>query len=145
MISELSQYEDLKGLLFGEALGIGVHRKVGVYLPDKTLAIKCAIETPNINVLEYETWFMVRDTDCAKWFAPCIDISPCGIFLLQKRVEKLPKDQYPKMIPTFFGDLKYSNFGLLNGKFVCCDYGSFMYTSMVHKWSGKMKKADWWE
>lgn len=144
MISELSQYEDLKGLLFGHVLGIGVHRKVGVYTLDKSLVIKCAIDTPNINILEYEMWFMIRDTKEAKWFAPCIDLSPCGLFLLQKRIETKPKEEYPKLIPSFFGDLKYSNFGWLNGKFVCCDYASFMYTSMVHKWNGKLKKADWW-
>ena len=144
MISELSQFEDLKGLLFGELLGVGVHRKVGVFLPDPTLVIKCVIETPNINVLEDEMWLMIKDTKLAKWFAPCVSISDCGMFLLQKRVQRLPKEQYPKLIPSFFGDLKYSNFGWLDGHFVCCDYASFMCTSMVHKWNEKLTKADWW-
>jgi len=145
MPNEITQYEDLKELLFGEALGVGAHRKVGVYKPDRKLVIKCAIETPNMNILEYETWIMLQDTSLAKWFAPCVVVSPCGIFLLQKRVDKIPKEQYPKLIPSFFGDTKYANFGMLNGKFVCCDYASFMYTSASHKWSGKMKKANWWE
>lgn len=60
-------------------------------------------------------------------------------------MEKLPKEQYPKLIPSFFGDTKYANFGWLNGHFVCVDYASFMYTSMSHKWNGKLKKANWWE
>ena len=144
MISEFSQYEDLKELLLGKALGIGIHRKVAVYKLDPTLAIKCAIECPNINVLEEEVWQTVKETNIAKWFAPCVDISPCGMFLLQKRVEHRPRKEYPKMIPVFFTDTKYSNYGWLNGQFVCCDYASTISTSMAHKWSGKMKKANWW-
>lgn len=145
MISQLTQYEDLQSLVFGEILGIGVHRKVAVYKPDPTLVIKCAVETPNINTLEDEMWMMIRDTSIAKWFAPCVEISDCGMFLLQKRTEPCPKDKYPTKIPSFFGDLKYRNFGLLNGKFVCHDYASFMYTSMSHKWSERLVTAHWWE
>lgn len=145
MISELSQYEDLKGMLFGEALGLGIHRKVGVYRLDTTLVVKCAIETPNINILEEEIWRMVQHTGIAKWFAPVVAISDCGMFMLQKRVERRPRGEYPKLVPSFFGDLKYSNYGWLNGKFVCCDYAGFIASSMSHKWNGKMVKAGWWE
>jgi hypothetical protein len=144
-MNESSQFEDLKSLLFGEALGIGIHRKVGVFNPDPTLVIKCAIDCPNINVLEEEIWMMVKDTDIAKWFAPCVSISPGGIFLLQKRAERRPRSEYPKEIPAFFTDTKYSNFGWIDGRFVCVDYASFISTSMSHKWSKKMKKADFWE
>jgi len=145
MTSDILQYEDLKDLLIGEKLGVGIHRAVAIYKPDPTLVLKCALECPNINVLEEEIWTMVKETNIAKWFAPCVDISSCGIFLLQKRIETRPKSEYPKLIPSFFGDLKYSNYGWLNGKFVCCDYAGFITTSMCHKWSGKLKKADWWE
>lgn len=145
MITESVQYEDLKELLLGQALGCGIHRKVGVYNLDQSLVIKCALECPNINILEEEVWQMVKETTIGKWFAPCVAISPCGMFLLQKRVETRPRSEYPGLIPSFFGDLKYSNFGWLNGQFVCCDYASYIATSMSHKWSGKMKKADWWE
>lgn len=145
MINELSQYEDLKSLLFGEMIGLGVHRKVGVFKPDKSLVIKCAIECPNINILEDEIWQMVKDTDIAKWFAPCVAISECGMFLLQKRVETKPRSEYPKLVPSFFGDLKYRNFGWIGKQLVCCDYAGFIASSMSHKWNGKMKKAEWWD
>ena len=144
-MNELVQYEDLKGLLLGQVLGLGIHRKVGVYKLDPTLVIKCALECPNINVLEEEVWQAVKDTNIAKWFAPCVDISPCGIFLLQKRAETRPKSEYPKLVPNFFTDLKYSNYGWINGQLVCVDYASVISTSLTHKWSGKLKKADWWE
>lgn len=144
-MNELTQYEDLKALLFGKALGVGIHRKVGVFLPDPSLVIKCAIECPNINVLEEEIWLMVKDTSIAKWFAPCVQISPCGMFLLQKRAETKPKSEYPAQVPSFFGDMKYSNYGFIDGQLVCVDYAGFIASSMSHKWNGKLKKADWWE
>ncbi|MEK6879274.1 MAG: hypothetical protein AABY22_06670 [Nanoarchaeota archaeon] len=145
MISTSAQYEDLKEMLFDEVIGVGVHRKVGVYNLDKRLVVKCAFECPNINVLEEEIWRMVKETGIAKWFAPCMDISPCGIFLIQERVERKPKNEYPRYVPSFFGDCKYSNYGWIGEKFVCCDYAGFIITSMVHKWGGKLKKANWWE
>src|SRR3990167_3265512 len=144
-MNELTQYEDLKELLLGQVLGLGIHRKVGVYKLDPTLVIKCALECPNINVLEEEVWQAVKDTNIAKWFAPCVDISPCGIFLLQKRAETRPKNEYPKLVPNFFTDLKYSNYGWIKGQMVCVDYASAISTSLTHKWSGKLKKAGWWE
>lgn len=140
-----TQYQDLQEMLFGELLGIGIHRKVAVFKPDKDLVIKCAVECPNINVLEEEIWMMVQETNIAKWFAPCLDISPCGAFLIQKRVEHRPRKEYPKLVPSFFGDLKYKNYGWIDDQFVCCDYAGFISTSMHHKWSGRMKRADWWE
>src|SRR3990167_6127364 len=141
MISGITKYDDLVNLVMGEQLGEGIHRKVFAYSLDKKWVIKCAVECPNINVLEEEIWLMVKDTNIAKWFAPCGEISECGIFLLQNRVEKRSKAEYPKVVPAFFGDLKYNNFGWLNGQFVCCDYAGFISTSMVHQWKGKMKKA----
>ncbi len=145
MINRLTQFEDLESIIVGKALGIGIHRKVAVFLPGTNKVIKIAEECPNINVLEDEIWQMVKDTNIAKWFAPCVAISPCGIYLIQERAETRPKSEYPKMIPNFFSDLKYANYGWIKGKFVCVDYASCISTSMVHKWTGKMKKADWWE
>lgn len=145
MISRRTQYEDLKSLLLGKVLGEGIHRKTYVYKPNPKLVMKVADSYPNINVLEDEVWMMVKDTSVAKWFAPCINISDCGIYLLQERVEHRPKSDYPELIPSFFGDTKYKNFGWIDGRFVCCDYAGFISTSMTHKWSGRLKKADWWE
>lgn len=145
MISTPAQYEDVQSLILGHKLGAGIHRLVYEYRPDPAWVVKVACECPNINVLEEEVWSSIKEADMSKWFAPCGRISECGIFLLQRKVESLPIAQYPTHVPSFFGDLKYTNFGLYQGRFVCCDYASFIATSMCHKWSGRMKKADWWE
>ena len=143
-ISHQAQYEDMQSLLFGRLLGVGTHRKVCVFLPDTSLVIKCATESPHRNIIEGEVWCMVEDTNIGKWFAPCAGISACGMFLLQKRAEMRPRNEYPKEMPSFFGDTKYSNFGWIDGRFVCVDYTSYFSTSMSHRWSGRMKKAHWW-
>ena len=137
--------EDLRGLILGKKLGSGIHRDVFEYKQDNNLVIKCSIEYPNINILEFEVWLMVKDTQISKWFAPCIDISPCGMYLIQKKIEIRPESEYPKLVPSFFDDLKYSNYGWIKDKFVCCDYAGFIASSMSHKWSGKLKKVEWWE
>lgn len=139
------ELEDLKSLLCGELLGEGVHRKVYVYRPDNTLVIKCATEDPTGNIVESEIWYMVKDTSIAKWFAPIEYISRCGMFMLQRRVEHRPKNEYPKLVPKFFGDRKYKNYGWLNGKLVACDYVGFFVASMTHKWNTKLEEAGWWE
>lgn len=146
MISETAQYEDLKDLLVGEQLGVGIYRKVGVFLPDPTLVIKCAVDDPHQNILEWEIWDTVKDTPYAKWFAECVRISACGMFMLQRRLEHRPRSEYPKKIPTFFTDLKYKNFGWLNGQFKCLDYsGLMMLIQRQNGLNNRVKKADWWE
>lgn len=140
-----TEYDDLKSLILGKFVGVGIHRKTYLYKMDESMVVKCAIDCPNINILEDEIWMMVKDTGIAKWFAPCIGISNYGIFLIQKRVETRPKSEYPKFVPSFFGDLKYSNYGWIGDQFVCCDYAGFISSSMSHKWNGKMVRAYWWE
>jgi hypothetical protein len=145
MISEQTQYEELKDLVLGKMLGVGVYRNVRVFKPKPDLVIKCAIEDPSNNYIEWEIWNNIKDCkELSKWFAPCVSISDCGLFLLQKRVETKPKKDYPKKIPAFFSDTKYSNFGWLNGKFVCCDYSGFNRIYMDGKPNTKLVKADWW-
>lgn len=143
--SESVQYNDLKRLLFGNMKGTGIYREVFDFAPDKSLVIKCAERDPEINFFEQEIWNMVAKTKIAKWFAPCVDISPNGIFLIQKKVEMKGKESYPKMIPSFFEDTKYSNYGWIGKQFVCCDYSGFFRSSLTHKWNGRLKKAEWWE
>lgn len=82
----------------------------------------------------------MKDSPLKKWFAPCIDISPNGVFLLQKKTEPCSTSKYPTVVPSFFTDLKYQNFGLLNGKVVCFDYGTILFTNL----NEKTRKAKWW-
>lgn len=95
------------------------------------------------NVVEWETWNRVKDTDFAKWFAPCEWISPSGTILVMKKTFQMLPDNYPDKMPAFFTDFKYANYGWYNGHIVCHDYGtSLIFENGMTK---RLKKADWWD
>lgn len=136
-------YRQLKNICFGPVLGEGSARKVYEFLPDPTLVVKAELYGKNFqNVAEWEVWSWVRGRgDMEKWFAPCVNISSSGLFLLQKRVEPLQKSQLPKRLPAFFCDLKPEHFGLYEGRVVCCDYG--LVVSAIRDSNKKLVKVTW--
>lgn len=135
---------DLFLMLTGnELLGNGVARHVFPYLLDDRFVIKFESEENFQNTYEWQVWNHVKMTDLAKWFAPVEHISPCGRILIQRRTKVIDKDRkLPERIPAFFTDTKVDNWGLLNGKAVCHDYG---YHLLLEKgMSNRMRKAEWW-
>ncbi len=136
---------DLFGLVCDELLDYGMSRRVYAYAPNHELVIKFETKAGRFqNVIEWETWQEVYNTEYRDWFAGCRMISPCGTILVMERTD-IPSTQadYPKKMPAFFADFKYENYGMLNGNFVCHDYGTnaLMATGLTKK----MKKADWWK
>jgi len=137
--------KELQNFICGKKLGYGAYRDVYEFSIDNSFVIKIAKDEEGraVNLLENKLWWEISETPIAKWFAPVISVSEAGEYLIQKKIEVLPKEQYPKKIPYFFTDTKYSNFGWLKGKgFVCCDFGSF---NIFRGLNSKMKKVDWWE
>jgi len=54
---------------------------------------------------------------------------------------------YPPKVPLFFTDLKIENYGWIGDQFVCVDYGSVYFSTMIPVRRGKMmlfKRAKWW-
>lgn len=135
--------KDLWSLVFGKKIGSGMSRVVYEYLPDPSYVIKEEKYVGHFqNVIEWEIWENVQYIPhIAKWFAPCLKISPNGMYLIQKKVTPAEANKYPKEIPYFFKDLKMDNYGLLNGKIVCCDYGTFLRED--HFDTKRMKKVKW--
>ena len=126
---------ELCDLFLGKMIGIGASRTVYQCLINDTYVIKHENHNDMFqNVTEWRLWQEIKEyKEYSKWFAPCHYISPNGMFLIQSKVEKIPVSQYPKEIPAFFGDLKYQNFGMLNGHFVCFDYGTSLITKNWNK------------
>lgn len=75
------------------------------------------------NVQEWSVWQWVKAKPMAKWFAPCVAISPCGRYLIQRKCDPLRKAEMPKRLPAFLVDNRLENLGLFQGRVVCCDYG----------------------
>jgi hypothetical protein len=126
----------------GKKLGGGVGRTVFVYDLNPNFVIKIE-ESGFQNVIEWEMWKVVKASPHQRWLAPVRHISPSGAALLMDRTLPAPRSKYPKRMPEWIGDYKYSNFGLLNGRLVCHDYGSFVNQS--NGINEKMRKADWWD
>lgn len=95
------------------------------------------------NVIEWETWGRVKHTQHAKWFAPCEWISPNGSVLIMRRTEPAQKRQYPERMPSFLSDFKRANYGMLDGRLVCHDYGTNLL--MEYGMTKRMIKANWWD
>lgn len=121
-------------------------RDVYECLQDKECVIKHEPRGDSFqNVLEWEVWNSVKGTKFAKWFAPCIDISGNGLYLIQKKAEMIPESDYPKKIPHFLTDLKFKNFGKIGKQFVCVDYGTTVCLSISKSLTHETKKAKWWK
>jgi hypothetical protein len=135
-------HKEFFNTLIGKQLGRGVARTTYAFSANAGMVIKVETKGNSYqNVREWEYWNEMKDTPVAKWLAPCLYISPCGAVLVQERVQMIEHSKYPKKIPAFFTDTKYQNFGMLNGKFVCFDYGNIPFAKGI---STKMQNVKWW-
>lgn len=136
---------ELEEFLCGRFLGGGIARKVYIYRPDDTFVIKIAEDKggQSHNIIEWKIWDELKQVKSAsKWLAPIVDVSDCGKYLIMKRAERGRKEDYPKMVPHFFTDMKYDNYGFIGKQLVCVDYANFIITK---GFKFMLKKSDWWE
>lgn len=138
--------KELFDVFVGPKLGEGANRKVYECLIDPTVVIKIETwERSFSNIAEWETWQEVQWDDWhKKWFVPCVDISPCGKILIQKRATIYGNELgLPKKVPAHFTDLHTSNWGVYQGKPVCVDYGATFITQ--RGLTKRMKNAKWYD
>lgn len=132
---------DFLQLFAGDAIAAGSTRIVCKGINNSTV-IKfetCAKRFQNI--MEWETWQIIKHTPFKRWFAPCIDISDNGAILIQEFCRDMELKELPEELPAFFCDIKKDNFGIYNDLVVCRDYGnSYLIDNGANK---RMKKAEW--
>lgn len=137
--------EDALSLLLLEFIGNGVARQVYTCTlkPDEWV-VKVEIADGYFqNVAEYSVWQSVSYNmpELRVWFAPVVAISDNGRFLVQARTHPCDETNLPARVPSFFTDMQPSNWGWLDGKVVCHDYGVLLTTEQgLNK---RMKKATW--
>ncbi|ARK07462.1 hypothetical protein LAV_00062 [Sphingobium phage Lacusarx] len=116
----------------GERLGKGSYRKVYLLRHDENRVVKVEDRGAEFcNITEFKVWSEVKDTPIEHWFAPCHYIDAMGICLIQDRTKPFETDKEFKAevekiggkLPAFFDDIHFGNFGMLNGRLVCHDYG----------------------
>ncbi len=125
------EFDQLKNcalsILCGEQIGSGSTRRVYALKHDPSLVIKIEHAARRFcNVTEYDVWKEVRRSENAKWFAPVVDIDIWGGALLMKRTQPITDDEFfdeIKELPSFMSDTHPQNFGRLDGRIVCHDYG----------------------
>lgn len=134
---------DLLRFCFGNKIGEGAYRAVYDFDFKKGTVIKVATDE-RANIIEWNIWQACKSVPAyRKWLAPCIDISPCGHYLIQKKIKPVrPSDKLPKQLPTFFDDIKRNNWGWLAGKLVCHDY-QFLERIIDISFNAGNRKAEW--
>lgn len=119
-------------------------RDVYVWTPDPTLVLKLEVGYKHQNVIEYETWWELKDTPAEKWLAPCVWMSHCGQALLMKRTEPMRSSDDVERMPVWLSDHKRQNYGIYDGRLVCHDYGTnlLMYRGAQMKATHKVTWRD---
>lgn len=127
----------------GEEIGHGVARHVFDHPNNPDLVIKVENTARSFqNIKEWEFWNDFQHCkDVARWLAPCHDISSNGIFLIMSKTRPLLPKEIPDKVPDFLTDHKALNFGILNKKLVCHDYGLTVRSAEtgLRKWRGNKK------
>lgn len=131
---------DIADLLLGEHLASGSTREVYVHAIYPQHVVKIESRDRSFqNAIEWRIWNEVKNTKNARWFAPCIAISPGGTCLIQERTEPLDGHLPPK-IPWFFDDARDCNWGRMGRQFVCHDYSYMRITDALKKPAPRLVK-----
>jgi len=134
---------DLMRLCLGAKIGEGQYRVVYDFdlIPD--VVCKWDKNTcPACNWNEFNVWNAMKDTKYKKWFAPVLNISPGGEFLLMQKARPIQDgDKLPTNIPNFFTDIKRENFGFIGTQIVCVDY-QFIYRALDLAFNSGTRKFD---
>lgn len=144
MSTNAAIHRDMFHAVCGDRLGNGMSREVYACTLNPEWVVKvedgaCAFQ----NVIEWEIWSRAKETDAARWLAPCHFISPNGSILIQTRTTLAREKEYPLRMPVFLTDLKRANYGLIGKRFVCHDYGTALV--LDHGLSTRLRKAEWLE
>lgn len=133
---------EFRSIFLDDMLGRGMSREVYAMRGDDSVVVKIETETRQFqNVEEWACWQWVDGTPMARWFAPCVSISGAGTILMQRRVTPMRPGERPDKLPAFLCDLKPENFGVYQGKVVCCDYGTVLCA--IRTSSKRMVRAKW--
>lgn len=144
MPNNYTMARDLGHMLIGSPLGYGQNRSVWGLEHRSDLVLKLEATGDEFqNPMEWRVWRAVEGTALEKWFAPCVAISPNGVWLLQKKITFPPRSEYPPKLPAFFPDTKFMNFGKLGKQWCACDYGTPSFAWLLSK-TARPTKAKWW-
>lgn len=132
-------------VLCGKPLGHGDSREVYACAFDDEYVVKIEQGARSFdNSVEWALWHdrLSRVEWASKLFAEPVAISPCGSVMIQRRTE--PAREFPHWVPDIWGDLKIENFGMLDGRLVCHDFGNSFFNSSQLGEKPRLVQAKWW-
>jgi hypothetical protein len=114
-------------LFVGGEIGSGSFRRTYEMLQEPDHVLKVQYGSGHHNAIEWETWQAAKETKWAKWFAPCVRIDSWGSSLVMRKARTFESEMEflatIKRVPVFFHDVRWTNWGMLDGRPVCIDYG----------------------
>lgn len=134
---------DFFAAMAGDQIGEGECRLVHVARLDPTKVIKFEIRGKRFqNAVEWNIWDTFgHNPIIARWLAKPTFIAACGTVLVMERTHPIPPNfKLPTKIPAFLADIKRDNFGILDGRLVCHDYGTGFRFEVNGK---KLRKVTW--
>lgn len=144
MSENAAMHRELFWTIADKKIGEGWTREVF----DSKVLPNCVIKVEDAsgrfqNVQEWDIWQKVVGTPYSRWFAECKWISPSGSILIMEKTRTPAPHEYPDLVPSFFTDMKRTNFGMSGKWLVAHDYGVNLLTEKgLNK---RMKKAHWWD
>lgn len=137
--------DDLLNMICGDKIGEGQYRTVFACHVNKDWVVKKEkdLNSHYSNIHEYDLYSAFMDTPLRVWFAPVHWLSPRGLWLIQSRTQSIPDKLLPKLVPSIFCDFKRDNWGMLNGRVVCHDYGNNCVDSLSKTHGKRLQKAAW--
>ena len=133
---------DLFNLLCGSEIGSGVYRTVYQCNMNPDWVVKKDTGENFSNIFEYQIYHEYEGTKLAKWLAPVHWLSQRGLWLMMTKTEPIPQSKLPKKIPAIFADTHPGNWGWLNGRVVCHDYGNNRIFHLAKSGACDMVDAD---
>lgn len=136
---------DLVNLVCGPQLGRGAYRTVFECRLNPAWVIKHDTRDNHSNIFEFSLWRELEGTPLGKWLAPVEWLSNDGFWLIQRKTEPIRASELPDKIPALFCDMKVSNWGMLDGRPVCHDYGNSRLFALARSHGGRLAKTNWLE
>lgn len=108
----------------GDIIGQGRTRTVYALLDKPEWCLKVGNEEALHS--EFRNQGVIEKAGLGRWIAPCEWRD--GHFMM-RRTSPASRDNYPASLPAIFVDLKYENWGMLDGRLICHDYALVRETS----------------
>ncbi len=130
-------------MFIGDEIGRGASRTVFEVLHDSSLVMKVERTGRTFhNQTEYLVWQEVKNWPIGDWFSPVVDIDSYGNVLFQKKTTPFESEKEFNaaltmtrggVLPRVFDDIHFANFGMLDGRVTCHDYGYHTFFEQVSR------------